>query len=104
MISSTRNYRSEKSALKWLILIGLLSAQLAYADHQLKHGADELGEPCQVCTGYEHCENALSDAACETTIPASATALPTGFAVLEVTDRLRSYSARAPPPSPDSSI
>ena len=104
MISSVSNLRSEKSALKWLILIGFLWAQFAYAGHQLVHDADELGEPCQVCTGYEHFEDALSDAACEGMIPAAASPLPIWFVILEAADSLRFYSARASPQSPNSSF
>lgn len=104
MISSVRNLRSGKSALKWLILIGLLWAQFAYSSHQLMHGTDELGEACQVCTGYEHFDNALNPAACEATIPAAASALPTSFEILEATDRLTFYSARASPQTPYSSF
>ena len=104
MTIGVRNLRSEKSALKWLIVVGLLWSQFAYAGHQLTHGADEIGERCQICTGYDHFEDALSDAVCAATIPVAASVLPTRFAVLEAAERLRAYSARASPLSPDSSF
>ena len=99
-----RNLRSEKSALKWLILIGLLWTQSAYASHQLTHGADELGKSCQICAGYEYFEKALSNADCASTIPATASALSTSFAIREIADHLRVYSARASPQPPVSSF
>ena len=102
---SVRKPDSERTALKWLILIGLLWAQFAYAGHQLAHDADDLGEPCQVCTGYGHFENALSDAVCAETVLATTTwAAPVRSVVPEVADRLRVYSARASPRSSDLSF
>lgn len=104
MFSSARNLRSETSALKWLILIGLLCAQTAYAGHQIAHGIDELAETCQVCTGYEHFETALSDEVYASPLPATPGALSTCFAILEAVDRQRFYSARASPQTPDNSF
>ncbi len=104
MIVSARNIASEASALKWLILIGLLWAQVAYASHQLTHDVDELGETCRICTGYHHFENALSDAVCAAPMPAVSSALPALFAIPTAPERPYVYGARAPPPSPDSTI
>ena len=103
VVLSVRNLCSETFALKWLILIGLLWAQIAFAGHQLTHDADDLGEPCQTCTSYEQFENGLSDAVCAGPLPAGTHALPTCITAREVADRLCVYSARAPPQSPDSS-
>ena len=97
MIISARNLCSQNSLLKWLILIGLLWTQFAYASHQLTHGTDEPGEPCRICTTYDYSENALSERVCAGTIPVAASVLPTRFAILDATDHHRVYSARASP-------
>jgi len=104
VIVSARNLRSKSSVLKWLIVIGLLCIPFVYASHQLTHGTDELGEPCQICAVYDHFENALSEPACAGTIPVAASVLPTCFAMLEIADHLRVYSARASPLSLDVSF
>ena len=104
MITIVRSPGSERSALKWLILTGLLWTQFAYASHQLTHGTEELGEPCQICTSYDHSEKALSDTACPAKEPPIAFGLPTCLTILAIADHSRVYSARAPPPSPDSSF
>ena len=104
MIVSARNLCSKNSVLKWLILIGLLWTQFAHASHQLTHGTDELGEPCQICTGFDHFENALSEPLRAGMNPVAASVLPTCFAILELADHLRGYSARASPLSPDISF
>ena len=101
MIVSARNLCSKNSVLKWLILIGLLWTQFAHASHQLTHGADELGEPCQICIGFDHFENALNEPVGAGTMPVAASVSSTCFAILEVADHLRVYSARASPLSPD---
>ena len=104
MIVSARNLRSQNSLLKWLILIGLLWIPFAYASHQPTHGTDELGDPCQICAVYDHFEKALSEPVRAGTIPVAASVLPTCFAILEIADHLRVYSARASPLSPDVSF
>jgi hypothetical protein len=91
------------STFKWLILIGLLCAQIAYAGHQLSHDANDLGEQCQICTSYENFENGLSDAVCTGTMPVGTHALPTYINAREFADYQNAYGARAPPKSPDSS-
>ena len=101
MITGVRNPGSTTTAFKWLILIGLLWAQVAYASHQLTHEFDELGESCRICTGYDHFENAVSGAVCKAPIPVASSSLPTSFAILEVAERLNVYSARASPSAPD---
>ncbi len=104
MITGVRNPGLESSALKWLILFGLLWAQLAYASHQLTHDIDELGEPCRICTGYDRFESAANGAVCMAPIPPASSALPTPLANLEVAGRLDVYNARASPLAPDSTI
>ena len=92
-----QNPRSGKSALKWLLLIGLLCAQFAYASHQLTHDAEELGESCQFCTGFEQFENALADDVSAGTVPVGTIALRPRFNTLETSGCPRVYSARASP-------
>ena len=104
VIIGVRNHCTGKSVLKWLILIALLSAQVGYAGHQSEHDTDELGEPCQICASYEYFENGLNDAACAGSILATASTLADRLNVPEVADRLRVYSARASPLSPDISF
>ena len=104
MIVGERNPGSDTSAFKWLILFGLLWAQVAYANHQLTHDIDELGESCRICASYNHFENALSGAVCTAPIPADTSAFLTPLATLPVAERLNVYSARASPLAPDSTI
>ena len=104
MIVGVRNPGSGTSAFKWLILLGLLWAQVAYASHQLTHDIDELGESCRVCTGYNHFENALSDTVYAAPIPVDSSALSAPLAILPVAQRLNVYSARASPLAPDSTV
>ena len=98
-----RKDRLDHSVLKWLILVGLLWAQFAFAGHQLAHDADELGELCYICTSFDRFENALSDAGVADPIAAFANVLLPRFFNREVAGFLRVYSARASPQSPDSS-
>lgn len=104
MINSLHSLRSEKSALKCLILIGLLCAQFAYASHQMTHGTDEFGESCEICAGYEQFENALSNDLYAALIPAIGNALPPCPAVFASTNGSRFYSARASPQTLNSSF
>ncbi len=104
MFISVRNPGSETSALKWLILIGMLWAQITYASHQLTHDTEEISEPCRICTGYDHFENALSGAPCKAPIPAPSDILATCFAILEVPELRNVYSARASPQFPGLSL
>lgn len=53
------NIRMQPSALKWLILFGLLWSQLAYASHPILHESGDSGEPCRVCAGLDRLESAL---------------------------------------------
>ncbi len=92
-----RNRRSQKSALKWLILIGLVWAQIGYASHQLGHDIDELGEFCQICTGYDQFEKSLSDSLYTGPVPAGVNCLPIYFNGRKATDDLKVFSARASP-------
>ena len=97
MIVSAHNTLSEKSALKWLIAIGLLWAQFAYADHQLAHEADSIDEPCQICATCEQLENALSDAVYVGALPAAAHNVPDLSGGDDVMSDPRVYGARASP-------
>ena len=94
---SVHSLRSGKPALKWLILFGVLWAQFAHASHLSTHDTDEFGESCQICAGFEHFENALSDDASAGTIPATTSDRLARFANLDVPECLRAYSARASP-------
>ena len=92
-----RQRTSEKSAFKWLIFIGLLIAQFAYASHLPAHDIDELGEACQVCTSFQNFEDAVSDTGVSPAMPAASIALPFHFSEVEVAEYSRVFSARAPP-------
>ena len=100
---SVRNPESEKSALKWLILIGLLCAQMAFASHQMAHDADDLGDTCQSCSGFERVEDGVSDTAVAITFPAATTQLSPSPAGRDITSIPQVYSARASPEAPNSS-
>ena len=100
---SAGNPDLEKSALKWLILMALLCAQMAFASHQLAHNADDLGDSCYSCSSFERLEDGVSDVVVPITFPAATTALAVSPAGRDVTSIPQVYSARASPEAPDSS-
>jgi len=58
---TTRHRNTQRSALRWLILVALTWSQLSFAVHQFDHKIVDLGEPCAVCVNLDRDDDALID-------------------------------------------
>ena len=94
---SMRQNRPGRSALKWLILLGFMCSQFAYAGHQLSHGAEDPGEVCQICASFDRNDDALTEPALETPLTPNNNEKFAVLAGRSIVDPLPIYNARASP-------
>ena len=96
MSTGTLNTRSNVSAVKLLIVLGLAWSQLAYATHQFEHDAVDLGEDCTVCVQFER-DDALVDVERVCVSPAAVATIPVAVLASTARTEYTLYSARASP-------
>ena len=94
-----RTTRPGRPAFKWLILLGLLWVQFAYADHRLSHDTVDLREPCQYCIGFDRFDDTAIDAVVVDETQVFLHSLSPCSASVSCKDHLQLFGARAPPHS-----
>ena len=103
MIIGASRPGSERSAIKWLIFIGLLWTQFAYSSHQLAHEAGDFDEACQMCSSFDRLDDPLSAEEIPGTVSEATYVTLPRVVDSDIAGVLQVFSARASPPSPDSS-